>query len=260
MPLIYRRSPDAPSPLHDVEDDIVLSDLVRGTGEASRLRRRGALRVDRVYAGAIPPGRPSRWEVYVPFEEDQDAEPAQRQQSPLQLQQQGQQPPLQPPPQPSLTLPFPVAPPLDLNRDEHDEYTYVLRCGGRSSSSFSSRTMVDPDSSSPPFIPSVLPLYPRPRSGLPHTKPTKHRAPPLTNGCGAVVHAKAAPRPKLGMWTAKTEASCSVVHLDPCYFDSAAVGKMVRSVCGCVREGVGCAIWYVLLCQGGDLGYGLTFL
>ena len=234
MPLIYRRSPDASSPLHDVEDDIVLSDLVRGTGEASRLRRRGALRVDRVYAGAIPPGRPSRWEVYVPFEEDQDVDPAQRQQQPL-----------QPPQQPSLALPFPVAPPLDLNRDEHDEYTYVLRCGGRSVSSVSSRTTVDPDSSSPPFMPSVLPLYPRPRSGLLHPKPAKHRPLPTTNGCGAVVHTKAAPRPKLGMWTAKTEASCSVVHLDPCYFDSAAVGKMVRSVCGCVREGVGCAIWYV---------------
>jgi hypothetical protein len=34
--------------------------------------------------------------------------------------------------------------------------------------------------------------------------------------------------PKLTMWTAKTEASHSVVHLDPCYFDSAAVGKKVR--------------------------------
>ena len=239
MPLIYRRSPEPSSPLHDVDDDIVLSDLVRGTGEASRLRRRGALRVDRVYAAGNPPGRSSRWEVYVPFEEEQDRDPVQRQPS--------QQPPLQVPPQPSLALPFPVAPPLDLNRDEHDEYTYVLRCGGTSPSSSSSRTTPHSPSSSPPFIPSVLPLYPPPSAGPPHTKPTKHRRQPTSTGCGAIVHIKAAPRPKLGMWTAKTEASHSVVHLDPCYFDSAAVGKMVRSVCGCVREGVGCAAWYVTL-------------
>ncbi|KAF8334807.1 hypothetical protein F5887DRAFT_1285773 [Amanita rubescens] len=223
----------------DVEDDIVLSDLVRGTGEASRLRRRGALRVDRVYTAV---SRPSRWEVYVPYEEDQvpsapglvpepPQQPSQSQQS------QSQQ-------QPSFALPFPVAPPLDLNRDENDEYTFVLRCGASSADPHSASDehphyLRSTDSS--PFFPSLLPLYP-PRPSSPQKLRFRPPGKQVSNGCGAIVHTKAAPRPKLGMWTAKTEASDSVVHLDPCYFDSAAVGKMVRSVCGCVREGVGCAV------------------
>lgn len=53
----------------------------------------------------------------------------------------------------------------------------------------------------------------------------------------------AAPRKRLGVWTAKNEATGAVVGLDPGYFDRTAVAKIVRSACGCVREGVGCAVW-----------------
>ncbi|KAF8329900.1 hypothetical protein F5887DRAFT_1163291 [Amanita rubescens] len=203
----------------DVEDDIVLSDLVRGTGEASRLRRRGALRVDRVYTAV---NRPSRWEVYVPYEEDHPGLVPEPPQQPSQSQQsQSQQ-------QTSFALPFPVAPPLDLNRDENDEYTFVLRCGASSADPHSASDehphyLRSTDSS--PFFPSLLPLYP-PRPSSPQKLRFRPPGKQVSNGCGAIVHTKAAPRPKLGMWTAKTEASDSVVHLDPCYFDSAAVGKM----------------------------------
>ncbi|KAK2464683.1 hypothetical protein APHAL10511_003259 [Amanita phalloides] len=256
MPLIYNNSPRNSS-----RDDIVLSDLVR-TGEASRLRRRGALRVERIDR------RPPRWDVYPTASEPPPSPP--------------QIPPPAPQPQPPLALPFPVAPPLDLDRDEHDEYTYVLRCGGRggggggggsgdrpysrTTSTSDSESDLDPEHSSPfsssfsfssfsssSFVPSVLPLYP-PTRASPPPPDSEWRARPkrqgkratlkgtLSNGCGAIVHRKAAPRHKLGMWTAKTEAAPSVIHLDSCYFDSVAVGKMVRSVCGCVREGVGCAV------------------
>ncbi|KAF8629277.1 hypothetical protein AX15_003535 [Amanita polypyramis BW_CC] len=264
----------------EVDDDIVLSDLVRGTGEASRLRRRGALRVERNdhhssgsatqiptgalggvgstgshYTAVSPPGRrrPSRWEVFVPYEDGEEGQPQVQPQT---------QPQPQPQPQPQLALPFPVAPPLDLDRDEQDEYRYVLRCGGQDLTSSHTNPLHDagydsdsdhlhhPSPCSSAFVPSILPLYPpRPKSSLnrPSSSPKPRRLsgsdPHIsTNGCGAIIHTKAAPRPKLGMWTAKTKASDSVVHLDSCYFESLAVGRTVRSSCGCVREGVGCAM------------------
>ena len=78
MPQIFRRhSEQAPRPppppaqarrrpsvaaqgpqLTDADDSIVLSDLVR-TGEASRLRRRGALRLDHTAAGRSAANTPS---------------------------------------------------------------------------------------------------------------------------------------------------------------------------------------------------------
>jgi hypothetical protein len=53
----------------------------------------------------------------------------------------------------------------------------------------------------------------------------------------------ATPRLRQGTWTAKGEASGAVIDMESSYFDKESVAKMVRNACGCVREGVGCAVW-----------------
>jgi len=52
----------------------------------------------------------------------------------------------------------------------------------------------------------------------------------------------ASPRRRQNVWIGKTEAVGTVVAMDASYFDRKAVVKMLRSACGCVREGVGCAV------------------
>ncbi|KAF8952931.1 hypothetical protein BDZ97DRAFT_120182 [Flammula alnicola] len=60
--------------------------------------------------------------------------------------------------------------------------------------------------------------------------------------CGTVVHMQAAPHPRVGLWSACGAASSSVVPLEAIYFDTREAAKCVRSSCGCVKEGVGCAV------------------
>ena len=133
----------------DADESILLSDLVR-TGEASRLRRRGALRIE----------TPRR-------------------------------------------------------KGSDGEHKFVLFCG------------VELWQETKAYIPSVIPWT------EPQSRPSRR-----STGCGAVIHMKAAPNAKLGVWTAKTQSSDAVVPLDPLYFDC----KTIRSSCGCIREGVGCAV------------------
>ncbi|KAM6496478.1 hypothetical protein JOM56_009184 [Amanita muscaria] len=309
--------------IHEPHDDIILSDLVRGTGEASRLRRRGALlhRGDRVvdrsdrssvdhHQSTSSPGmshyplnvnqrhiqpqlpntpgdgvllpsqdgqgtlttRPLRWSIFAPYEDESStattaststsmstlpsqSQPHQIQHSRFIIGPQVQYPqrqPQQPQPQSQqapLFLPFPVTPPLDLDATrgvgaaeaDFNEYTYVLRCGGNEPDDDGFEPVAAPPSSLP-FVPSILPLSPsRPQqqASAPSSSRTQKRS---TNGCGTIIHYKAAPLSKIRTWTARTEATDQVVHLDSCYFDSPIVGKIVPSTCGCVREGVGCAV------------------
>ncbi|KAF8900644.1 hypothetical protein CPB85DRAFT_154976 [Mucidula mucida] len=189
MPITYRPSTSSDVELNDADDSIVLSDLVR-TGEASRLRRRGAMRLDHhtTAAQTAAAADGATWEP------DETPRP---------------------------------------HRDK-EEYLWTLFCGGEEET--------DDDDEldyAAAFEPSLFPLCP---ASAPSPRTTATRRPRRTNGCGALVHMRAAPRARLGVWTAKTRASDAVVSLDTSYFDRAAVSKIVRSACGCVREGVGCAV------------------
>lgn len=268
MPLVYppRRRSSSGDTLStentleptDADDSIVLSDLVR-TGEQSRLRRRGAIRIDH---GSQPDSGPAEIDT--------------RRQAELQPQPQ----PLETAPAPALILVSPSwgttepdwEPEAVPSEEEYrtwrtgwgsrqavpnagdfeerefgasaessgrrggvgdeDIYEYTLYCGGEDTTS---RAFMNDKR---PYEPSILPSYPSepsaPSTSLRHT-----------NGCGAVVHVRAAPRRRLGVWMAKSSAESNVVALDASYFDQAAVAKILRSACGCVREGVGCANWYV---------------
>lgn len=237
MPNIYRTrtppylsEPDAndpgPSPI-DADDSIVLSDLVR-TGEASRLRRRGAMRLDHGHtasqtgaasviapnAGAVVVDSPS-WESD-PEDRDPILEPALSRNDRSLRYSRSQR---------------------EISRHMKDEYTWTLFCGGHEEDTVLEETLSH--DSRGPFVPSIMPLYPpTTQSSSSSLKRTSRR----TNGCGALVHMRATPRQRLGVWTAKSEASDAVVAMDSSYFDRSAVAKILRSACGCVREGVGCAV------------------
>ncbi|EKM61834.1 uncharacterized protein PHACADRAFT_248700 [Phanerochaete carnosa HHB-10118-sp] len=240
-----RRSSLAAGPqLTDADDSIVLSDLVR-TGEASRLRRRGAMRLDHGLSGAP---RPLSTSALPPIG-------------------------VIGPPQPSPGRPFalpaqptrPLTPPwamgnaardetqdmyadiigedpsdasgtvaLDEQRrvgeHEDDEESFVLHCGGEIAK-------VPPTDYSRPYTPSPLPLPPSSASTSSHG-----RVVPRTNGCGAVIHLRAFPQKTRGVWVGKREATEAVVAMDSVYFERSIVARMMKSACGCVREGVGCAV------------------
>lgn len=238
MPQIYRRHSEYhPLPPMrrqtiqptDADDSIVLSDLVR-TGEASRLRRRGAMRLDHNSArSVILPSLPSTSAPSRPI---------------------------------VMTPSRPSTPPWgnpDLQGD--DEYTYgggewrdwntddtelqaddirregvaayadaeeavMLFCGGEMKA-------VEEDM---PFVPSPTPTFPR--------KSSSSRSPVRkTNGCGAVVHMQAFPQRPRGVYVGKEDATPAVVGLESSYFESSVVAKMMKSACGCIREGIGCAVW-----------------
>ena len=220
MPLQYRREPVSPTQqdsldsvqLTDVDDSIVLSDLVR-TGEASRLRRRGAMRLDhntQRYMGGrttpptiIVPASPS-W-IESPDEED-DNDFTQTWDD-------------------TISVSEEVRAVADSNPRDH-----VLYCGKE-----------DPMpwwtvGSGPYESPSPLPCYPP----IPTPRTQNSR---WTNGCGAVIHLRAWRRQCTSVWAGKDEATSAVVPIDPSYLDRPSIIKSARSTCGCVREAVGCAIW-----------------
>jgi len=230
VPEPRRRSSLAPQPT-DADDSIVLSDIVR-MGEASRLRRRGAMRLDhglpRPSSGVIPPlsasipsprvfvapPEPERaptpsWPIVAPAGDDDYAEGVWRDWN---IEEGGG----------GLLQP-------DDARGDQEEEGYMLFCGGEEQD-----PSAVPSSSSTTFEPSPLPV--RPASGQLNTLRV-----PRTNGCGAVIHMRAFPQRPRGVWVGKEEASASVVALDASYFDRGVVAKMMKSACGCVREGIGCA-------------------
>ena len=229
MPMRYRSDSPPVQPLYpeqieptDADDSIVLSDLVR-TGEASRLRRRGAMRLDhnllsaqRNEGGRVTPptvvvARTPSW-IEPPSDDDEST----------QAWEQGYDP-SSPRPQGRTVVPGP------------ETCGYTLYCGGEeTSSSFVQQA--------PVYVRLPLPSYPPTSdSGL------RRRDDPLrkTNGCGAVVHLRASRRDGSSVWVGKDEATSAVVPMDASYFERRTVVRMIRSACGCVREGVGCAIWWV---------------
>ncbi|KAJ3486859.1 hypothetical protein NLJ89_g11772 [Agrocybe chaxingu] len=208
----------------DADDTIVLSDLLR-TGEASRLRRRGAMRIDHNALhpdGSRAPAAAERQNWDSDYEMDQvlvDGHfgrryPRRRRSS-------------------RRYGPYTTAVP-PRQEQQPDEYVYTLVCGAEV-------TSCDFDDTEP-FKPSVLPLYPPSASSSSAAKQDVKRS----TGCGAVIHVRAAPRPRVSVWAARSAATDAVVPLDACYFDTREAARFVRSSCGCVKEGVGCAMWCVI--------------
>ncbi len=232
-----------PEGITDSDDSIVLSDLVR-TGEASRLRRRGAMRIDHNHphhataAGHILPGPSRRSSPSVMVVErsnwDSDSEPD----SPWFANVWNADPH-------SSTFgrrhsrlsrrfgPYSGMSSGSPQQGARDEFSYTLVCGAE---------VLHCDSDEiEPFKPSVLPLFPP----SPPTPSTRWKTTKKSTGCGSIVHLHAGPRHKFRFWTARSAAAEVVIPLDACYFDKKDAARFSRNACGCVNEGVGCAIWYV---------------
>lgn len=214
MPLVYRPHSEETTTHEsalvptDADDSIVLSDLVR-TGETSRLRRRGAMRLD--YTHRVSNRRDSYASSLPPWDSrengDSDEETLRREWD---------------------TVSEPV-------QDEEPKF-YTLYCGREEESD--SEDDMFPQSSS--YRPSPLPLYPDTNEA---PRPRRRESRKRSNGCGALLHANATPRRRCGVWTAKSDASDVVVSLDESYFDKGTRSLMIlRSGCGCLKEGIGCAV------------------
>ncbi|KAG5641127.1 hypothetical protein DXG03_005955, partial [Asterophora parasitica] len=235
----------APPPIVDADDAIVLSDLVR-TGEASRLRRRGAMHA--AHSHSYSQSQPQVIVVVPPsWEDSSDTEDT--------------------PPANANARRRPR--PSSRRQNAHDtdlDYSYTLFCGAE----LPAGAGYHPDDHTP-FTPSPLPLSLSP--------PVRPRRPPRrsTNGCGALLHLSAAPRhklpppsgsgsgssqppPTITTWLAHGRATPAVVLLPSSYLPPDAPIKIQRNACGCAREAIGCAECGNLLgtryqaCQGASAG------
>ncbi|KAH9919693.1 uncharacterized protein B0H18DRAFT_1086571 [Fomitopsis serialis] len=237
MPQVYRRHSEriqrpppelrrrntqlAPQPT-DADDSIVLSDLVR-TGEASRLRRRGAMRIDHGQSGAprpsppsnaLPPAvRPSGGSRFV-------VEPA------MWAPSQGWGPP-----DPSVEDEL-------FNGGEWREWAGDDRAEDEGRADGAQDDDEEGFLLGHPYRPSLFPVS---SAGSPSTRGAE-RTERRSNGCGALVHMRAFPQGPRGLWVGKQEASDIVVGLEANYFERSVVAKMMKSACGCVREGIACAV------------------
>ena len=117
--------------------------------------------------------------------------------------------------------------PEDLEKSTH---SFVIYCGAE-----------EPHLPSSSTLPTVSPLPPH------QWRPPPPRTSPMRNGCGAIVHTAAVPRKRCGVWMARFGSTDAVIEMDSQYFDRSVVVRMMKSPCGCVREGIGCRLWCVEL-------------
>jgi len=108
--------------------------------------------------------------------------------------------------------------------------TIRLYCGGP----------VQYQTTATPFTPCPLPTFNHPST--PST--------PQSNGCGTLVHRRAAASGRLGLWVASGQPGASVAPLDPEFvtdrieiWDSGEFLEEGEAKCGCVHEGLGCMDW-----------------
>jgi hypothetical protein len=261
MPITYTRS-SPPRPSHlanvsDVDSSIVLSDLVR-SGEVSRLRRRGAIAIRDIPTPqssvqpplTTPPPPPATSEATSrPYTTQRHPEPdlSETDDDDIEQRQRGvgrwffrsrlNSRELSS----DFNDPDPLFFPQEADvrpEDEDEDSSYVLFCGGR---------LREGDwyaSPLPAPQPPDTPVRHRASAFRPHPaarRPSHSRA-RRTNGCGVLIHLNAQPRRRQGTWVACGTAAETVVRMDSRYFDGASI-KMIRSACGCVREGVGCRAW-----------------
>ncbi|TFK24700.1 hypothetical protein FA15DRAFT_406043 [Coprinopsis marcescibilis] len=209
----------------DADDAIVLSDLVR-TGEASRLRRRGAMRLDRNSIHGVPRRPPSLDDsdsdeenrpYSFAYSESNRLENLDRRHRTLGAHQYQH-------PSYSRWVPHPD---IDHEFDE-ENMSYILVCGAEVEDTF-----VDPT----PFKPSALPIPPPKVSSTSSSVIRK----PVSNGCGTIIHLFASSSPTK-VYTARSAATEAVVPLSAEYFTQYVGVRFEMSPCGCVKEGVGCAV------------------
>lgn len=200
----------------DADESVVLSYLVR-TGEAPRLRRRGAMRIDHGAPYTVTADR-LNWDTYFDTDSQTAPEGHMNGNSLSRLSR------LRPHVSRRLHGPHDNTAYIHL----HDQPKYTLVCGAKV-------TNFDFDDKVQPFKPSILPLYPP----LPISLSKKSMD--QNSGCQTIVHMHATPR--IGMWTAHSPASSSVITLEASYFDSREAAEITQRDCGCVKEGVGCALW-----------------
>ena len=267
--------------LTDADDSIVLSDLIR-TGEQSRLRRRGAMRLDHGLANTTTrlssSGSGSVGGNNSAFQ-------PQRSQTPTVPGRTGGT--FTRPSTPPWLMPYPSEAPgeedgvgyggetwawtgdeegapesggliggvgaigagatVEDSRGvghgpEDIEESFVLYCGGQEVGGSSQEDYAKPYEPSPLPWSSSSSLLSRRKT---HTGHSHHHHQPSsrkTNGCGAVVHVRAFPQKTRGVWVGKEEATEVVVGMDQAYFERTVVARMMKSACGCVREGIGCAV------------------
>jgi hypothetical protein len=291
MPITYHfrsRSPDSAddllsSPdresLHD--DSIVLSDLIR-TGEHSRLRRRGAMRIEA--AGTSSSSRyrrvrsprhsdthvespPHTWTIvesrsrriprHLPMLEvsdddlelgDSDSDSGDEMLFSASFnraisEQTGQ---LMSGRSPSSRARIASEP--DGEKISPESPSYTLVCGGPLEVAAGLQGGAEWIRASA-FASFILPELSQPPSSTPSNSPIVND----TNGCGAALHARVFPRYRQHqpMWTANTPATEAVVPLDGMYFDDICAKERLspkvikQEACGCLRIGIGCAYWYV---------------
>ncbi|KAG6905875.1 hypothetical protein DXG01_017170 [Tephrocybe rancida] len=224
MPRTYSLS--HPTTLTDADDSIVLDDLVR-TAEASRLRRRGAMRIDHTGHGhhshsvfvSVEPGS-GTWEDFdYDHAEDRTPYAGSRRTSTR-----TRTPRANPPPTP----------------------TYTLFCGADEP-----EPAYEPQVNSDPYIPSILPVVSSSSRSKTRSKPAQPKPKPRrTTGCGALLHISATPRrrssipsPSSFTWSASASEiqTGSVVSLDASYLSDPTSFRIQHAPCGCVREAVACA-------------------
>ncbi|KAF9534857.1 hypothetical protein CPB83DRAFT_843061 [Crepidotus variabilis] len=223
----------------DADDAIFLSDLVR-TGEASRLRRRGAMRIDHSHphhstsVGHTLSGAPIRGSISGNLNERASWDSDEELDSPVfASHSNAEEAPIRLRRHPRMSRRFGPyslggSSSISSQTEVQDDYTYTIVCGAEISD-WEQEDLA-------PFQPSILPLYPPSSPSSSSLKKVNK-----STGCGAVLHLHAAPKPKFKIWTARSSATDSVVPLDSRYFDSKEAAGFSRSSCGCVKEGVGCA-------------------
>ncbi|KAF5363499.1 hypothetical protein D9756_000054 [Leucocoprinus leucothites] len=138
-----------------------------------------------------------------------------------------------------------------------DSGPYTLVCGGGIGDTvFNTRT--DPESVYSALASFILPQPPTPQWASSPQRPSPEMND--ANGCGTVIHTRAFPRYRhhQPMWTANSPASDVVVPLERSYFDEICAKEKLspkiikQEACGCLRIGIGCANC------GNQLGFRLT--
>lgn len=200
------REPLAPFSPTITDSEALLDSVVR-TAQASRLRRRGAIRIE----GGIP--RPVRVRDLAETDQDSDLDDPDTRQ-----------------PGAAFVVRHNV-------RLEDASGDFALHCGGPISTT--------PAQSPPPggpFHPSPLPTF---RSSTNRKGKNKSVAKIASNGCGALVQTRAAASEQLSVWYANSEPTDMVVPLDSTYVDQGPrnVISTGKARCGCVQEGIGCRGW-----------------
>ena len=198
------------------EQPIPLTDLVR-SGEASRLRRRGAISTHRLNRSAS----------YVSLDVPNVSDPQRTRPQPAQP---------SAPPQPwtdggSTQVYAPLSEMVtDDDLDGQGFGPYAIYCGYEDLSYDSTDDSDDYDSWCSPF----------PTAHSPSPKPIQRFR--QSSGCGALIHTNGFPRKSDGTWHAKGKASSVVIPMDKMYFERG--GQPRQFACGCRWHGVGCSQWY----------------